>query len=513
MGCEAIYKRLFETAQDGILILDARTGQVIDANPSLEKLLDYSRAELLGKPVWDMGLLKDADEPQRAFREFMDKRHVCCDNLTLTTKGGLSINVELVGHVHEINQEEVIQCNIRAINQRKNADRMDQRNRRTERMGAIGEFAGGVAHDFNNLIGVIQGYCEILEDRESLPESARKMIFEIHNTGTSARNLAQRLLAFSSGQALQPVALDLNETVSRMEKILGRLLDEDVRLVSLPGSSLGRISADPSEIDQVLMNLVINARDAMRRGGEIVVSTANVEIDETHARQFPSAKPGRYVMLTVSDTGTGMDPETRSHIFEPFFSTKPPEQGTGLGLSTVFRIVEQCGGAIAVDSEPGAGTSFKICFPRCDEVTAAVPRQTAKAVCGGTETILLVDDSVPLRKLMRRFLVDSGFTVLDSGDPAEALRMAAEYPGPIPLMITDRVLPGFSGAVLAERVTAARPETKVIYASGYKDDLVVPSCVPGQDYAILLKPFTQADLLKMARELLDGSMQAARTAQ
>jgi CheY-like chemotaxis protein len=256
-------------------------------------------------------------------------------------------------------------------------------------------------------------------------------------------------------------------------------------------------------MDQVLMNLVINARDAMPKGGNIVIATANTEIDESNARQFPT-KPGRYVMLTVSDTGTGMDQKTQARIFEPFFSTKPLGQGTGLGLSTVNGIVEQCGGTIAVLSEPGAGSTFKILFPRLSEVPDARTRGEADPVCGGTETILLVDDSAPLRKLMRRFLADAGYAVLDTGDPAEALRKAAENQGPIPLIITDMVLPGFSGAALAERITAARPETKVIYASGYRNDLIVPSRVLDQDYAFLAKPFTQEELLGVVRRLLDS---------
>jgi CheY-like chemotaxis protein len=332
------------------------------------------------------------------------------------------------------------------------------------------------------------------------------MIAEIHNTGTSAKNLVEMLLAFSSGQELASVPLDLNETVSRMEKMLDLLVGERVQLVSLPGRSLGRINANPSQIDQVLMNLVINARDAMPKGGEIDIATMNTDIDESDSRQSSSTKPGRYVMLTVSDTGAGMDQKTQSRIFEPFFSTKPLGQGTGLGLSTVFGIVEQCGGTIAVYSEPGAGSAFKILFPRLNEAPGARKQEEADPVRGGTETILVVDDSLPLRKLMRRFLADSGYTVLDSGDPDEALREAAEYSGPIPLVITDMVLPGFSGSVLAEKVTAARPETKVLYASGFKRDLIVPSSVQGPDHAFLAKPFTQEELLRTVRRLLDSPL-------
>jgi nitrogen-specific signal transduction histidine kinase/ActR/RegA family two-component response regulator len=407
---------------------------------------------------------------------------------------------------HISSGEKLVNSETRYRISRVDGDRPEQRKRQTHNMEAVGQLAWGLAHDLNNLLGVIAGYCEVLEDQAALPEPTRKMIQEIHNAGESAKNLTQRLLAFSRGQVLQLVALDLNEVVNRTEKMLGLLIGKDVELISSLGDDLGSINADPSQLEQVLINLAINARDAMPKGGSIVIETRKVEIDKTNLRQYPSLRPGQYVTLTVSDTGTGIDPETQSRIFEPFFTTKPPGRGSGLGLFTVFGIVEQSGGAIAVHSEPGAGATFKIYFPRSDQAPAAKRQGKAEPVHGGTETILLVDDAASLRGLIRRFLEDGGYTVLDSGDPDEALRMATEYPGPMPLMITDVVLPGFSGSVLAERVTAVRPGTKVLYASGYNDDSIVPLRVPGQDYAFLEKPFTRDDLLRKVRQLLDSSM-------
>ena len=383
----------------------------------------------------------------------------------------------------------------------------EQRLRQTHKMEALGQLAGGLAHDFNNLLGVILGYCEILEEQADLPGPTRTMILEIHNAGASARNLTQRLLAFSRRQLLEPVALDLNETVRRMQIMLTRLIGDDVALTSALSADLGTIHADPSQVEQVLMNLVINARDAMPKGGKISIATANVEIDEVHARQSPFTGPGQYVRLTVSDTGIGMDAETQSHIFEPFFSTKAPGRGTGLGLSTVFGIVNQSGGAIAVYSELNHGTTFKIYFHRHDEPAVIVLPGAEKTVRGGMETILLVDDAPALRRLTRRLLQDCGYTVLESGDPAEALRIAAEFPGALPLMITDVVMPGFSGSVLAEKLSTSRPETRVLYASGYSDEAVIPSRMPGQHYAFLEKPFTREDLLRKVRDLLDASPQ------
>jgi two-component system cell cycle sensor histidine kinase/response regulator CckA len=506
---EARYRRLFETAQDGILILDAKTGTITDANPFLVELLGYSHAEFLRMELWDLGLFKDVEESKNTFRELQAKQYIRYEDMPLKTRGGRSINVEFVSNVYGVNSKKVIQCNIRDITQRKDAEQQKERLRQGQKMEAVGQLAGGLAHDFNNLLGVILGYCEILEVQPHLAGPSREMIVEIHTAGTSAKNLTQRLLAFSRRQVLQPIFLDLNETVSRMDTMLGRLIGDDIELKSNLQDGLGTIKADPSQLEQVLMNLVINARDAMPKGGKIALVTSDVEIDETYARQHSSINPVRYVSLTVTDTGSGMDVETQSHIFEPFFSTKAPGRGTGLGLSTVFGIVKQSEGTIAVYSEIGKGTTFKILFPRCDQApTVALPPKT-KALRGGTETILLVDDASPLRKLTRLLLEQCGYAIIDSGDPSEALRIARDHKGPIPLMITDVVMPGFSGSVLAERLAAIRPETKVLYTSGYADDETLQLNVPGRDYAFLEKPFSRDALVSKVRELLDSTARQA----
>jgi PAS domain S-box-containing protein len=486
------------------LILDAKTGLITDVNPFLVKLLDYSRGEFLGKALWDIGLFEDIEASKAAFRELQAKRYVRYEDLPLKTRGGRSINVEFVSNVYRVNGKKVIQCNIRDITKRKSAEQSEEQLRQTQKMEAVGQLAGGVAHDFNNLLGVILGYCEILEERLDLAEPTRRMIVEIHNSGKCAKDLTRHLLAFSRRQVLQPVFLDLNAIVNRIDTMLSRLIGDDVELVGVLGRDLGTIKADPSQIEQVLMNLAVNARDAMPQGGRITIETANVEIDETYARQHLSTKPGPYVMLTVNDTGIGMDKETQSHIFEPFFSTKGAGKGTGLGLSTVFGIVKQSAGTICVYSEPGHGTTFKIYFPRCEETPVAIQPEKALPLRGGSETILLVEDAAPLRGLTRRLLEDCGYTVLDSGDPAEAIRIAGQHKGPLPLMITDVVMPGFSGPVLAERLAAARPETRVLYTSGYADDAVVQHGVFGPDCAFLEKPFTRDALVRKVRELLDS---------
>jgi two-component system cell cycle sensor histidine kinase/response regulator CckA len=500
---EVKYRRLFEAAQDGILILDATNGLITDVNPFLVHLLGYPHEELVGKTLWAIGLFKDIEAAKAAFQELQANSYVRYEDLPLKSKSGRSVNVEVVSNAYKEDGKTVIQCNIRDITQRKHAERSGQRLRQAHKMEAVGQLAGGLAHDFNNLLGVILGYCEIVGERPDLAEPTRRMIAEIHNAGTTGKNLTQRLLAFSRRQALQPVFLDLNEAVNRTAVMLNRLIGDNVELVSVLSGSLGTIKADPSQIDQVLMNLAINARDAMPKGGTISIQTSNVDIDGNYAALHPPASPGRYVMLTVSDTGIGMDPDTQSHIFEPFFSTKAPGSGTGLGLSTVFGIVKQSGGTIGVYSELGHGTSFKIHFPRCDAAPAVLRPAVATPLRGGSETILLVDDCEPLRQLTRMFLETFGYKVLECGDSGEALRMAEEHSGALPLMITDVVMPGFSGPELAEKLASARPETRVLYTSGYTAEEFARDVAPGADRAFLTKPFSRDDLVRKVRELLD----------
>jgi two-component system, cell cycle sensor histidine kinase and response regulator CckA len=295
----------------------------------------------------------------------------------------------------------------------------------------------------------------------------------------------------------------LNATLNSLQTLLNRMIGDGVELVSVLGSDLGTIRVDPIQLEQVLMNLAVNASDAMPQGGRITIETANAKVDETYVRQNPATALGPCVMLTVSDTGIGMNEETQSHIFEPFFSTKEVGKGTGLGLSTVYGIVKQSAGSISVSSEPGHGSTFKIYFPQCAEMPTISHPAKAAPLRGGSDTILLVDDADALRVLTRRLLEDCGYTVLDSGEPAQAIRIAEQYKGPLPLMITDVMMPGFSGLVLAERLAVIRPETKVLYTSGCSDCAVFEHALLGSDYAFLEKPFTRDDLVRKVRELLD----------
>jgi two-component system, cell cycle sensor histidine kinase and response regulator CckA len=499
---EIRYRRLFESAQDGILILDAETGLITDVNPFLLELLNYSRAEFLGKELWQIGLFSDIQASKSAFLELLSKKYVRYEDLPLRTKAGRPINVEFVSNVYTEDCKRVVQCNIRDITKRRRAEQSEVQLRQAQKMEALGQLAGGMAHDFNNLLGVILGYCELLESQPDMAEAARKrMITEIYEAGSCAKGLTRHLLAFSRRQVLQPVFLDLNAVVKSVGTMLNRMIGEDIELVSVSGSDLGTIRADPNHIEQVLMNLAVNARDAMPQGGKITITTKNVEIDAAYVQQHPSAVPGSYVMLTVGDTGIGMDKETQSHIFEPFFSTKKGN-GTGLGLSTVFGIVKQSAGYISAHSEQGFGTTFNILFPFFPGVPSVIQPKTITPILGGTETILLVDDSAPLRELTRRLLEDSGYTVLHASEAMEAIRIAGQYKGPLPLLITDVIMPGLTGPALAERLTAGRPETRVLFTSGYADhkDLQHPLL----DCAFLEKPFTRDDLIRIVRELLDS---------
>jgi PAS domain S-box-containing protein len=500
---EAGYRRLFETAQDGILILNAKTGVIVDVNPFLMKLLDYPQGYFLGKALWEIGLFSDIEASRKAFQELKDKRHLRYDELPLKSKDGRAINVEFVCNAYGLKSKQVIQCNIRDITARKQIEQSGHRLLQAQKMEAMGQLAVGVAHDFNSLLQVILGYSEILQQHVDLSEPICEVVAKIQDAAITAKSLTHRLLAFSRQQALEPVLMDLNEAVVRIQTLLGGLIGADIELESLLGHDLGTIEADPHQVEQVLMNLAINARDAMPKGGKIVFETANVEIEDKYASHV-HMRSGRYVMLTVRDNGTGMDSETQAHAFEPFFTTKAADKGTGLGLSTVSSIVKQSRGTISVYSERDHGTTFRVHFPRRDEAPMALRQERPDSLCGGAETILLVDDAPSSRKLLRILLENRGYTVLDSGDPAEALRMARDHKGPLPLMITDVNMPGFNGHVLAERLALDRPETRVLYTSGDRDDADARHEALGLDYSFLEKPFSSNDLVVKVREILDS---------
>ena len=377
--------------------------------------------------------------------------------------------------------------------------------RQSQKMQAVGELAGGIAHDFNNLLMVVKGHAEILIDRLGNSSPLRHSIEQMQKATERAAALTRQLLAFSRKQVLQPRVLELNEVVAGMIQMFSRVIGENIELAFLPGAKLWRVKADPSQMEQVLLNLVVNARDAMPEGGRLTIETSNVEFDRTYAGQHANMDPGPYAMLIVSDTGCGMDAATQARIFEPFFTTKGQGKGTGLGLATVYGVVKQSGGFIWVYSEVGHGTTFKIYLPRAAaEVEKPSPEKAAAGPPPGSETILFVEDEESVRELVRDFLVTTGYQVLEATDGVNALEIAAAHRGAIDLVVTDVVMPRLSGREVATRLSAERPDLKVLYISGYTDDSVFRHGVLEGGVAFLQKPFNLKALAQKIREVLDS---------
>ncbi len=382
--------------------------------------------------------------------------------------------------------------------------RLEEQLRNAQQMEAIGRLAGGVAHDFNNILSIIMGHGELLLAAPGLGDRARNGVDQIRRAADRAASLTQQLLAFSRKQVLQPKVLDLNACVSDVQKMLSRVIGEDIELVASLHPSLAWVKADPGQVEQVLMNLAVNARDAMPHGGRLAMETANLNLTPELARQLDLA-PGHYVALAVSDTGHGMDSATLAHIFEPFFTTKAIGKGTGLGLATLYGIVKQSGGGIFVESAVQQGTCFRIYLPAAEHETPKPPASSEQRVAGGSETILLAEDEPGLRELTRIFLESYGYKVLEAAGAHQAIQSAEIFSGPIHLLLTDVIMPGISGPQLADKILASRPHTKVVYMTGYTDDMVVQHRVLEPGVELLQKPFTKLDLAQKVRSTLDGS--------
>ncbi len=381
-----------------------------------------------------------------------------------------------------------------------------------QKMEAVGRLAGGVAHDFNNILSIIIGRTALLRDQCGADHGLERHMHVIDKTAQRAASLTRQLLAFSRKQVLQPTVLDFNALVGNLGTMLCRLIGEDITLRTALGPSLAPVKADPGQLEQVLMNLVVNARDAMPRGGRVTLETANVVLDATYAATHAEVRPGRYVLLAVSDTGTGMDSVTLAHVFEPFFTTKGPGKGTGLGLAMVYGIVKQSGGHIAVYSEVGHGATFKIYLPAVDQPVETGEDQTPTSPPTGSETVLLVEDEKELCDLVGEVLEASGYRVLAAHDCADAVRICDEHAGTIDLLLTDVIMPQMSGRELADRLRPRRPAMKVLYVSGYTDSAIVQHGVLEPGIAFLQKPFAPADVAQKVREVLDGSPQVTAVA-
>ncbi len=622
---EQKYRRLFEAAKDGILILDAAGGRVVDANPFMSLLTGYPREAFIGKHLWEIGAFADTSASKDSFAELQARDFVRYEDLPLKTADGHTVDVEFVSNVYLVHETKVIQCNIRDITVRKRAEReaglreraieavsqgiiitnalapdqpivyvspgftvltgygvdeatgrncrflqgvgtdpaavatlgeavrqarpgavellnyrkdgtafwnnvaispvkdsdgtvtnfvgvqtdvtarrqLESQYQQAQKMEAVGRLAGGVAHDFNNLLTVILGYAELLSKDFGPNDPIRADVEQIMAAAVRAADLTRQLLAFSRKQVLETRVLNLNVVLAGLDPMLRRLLGADVEFTNLPEPELGNLVGDPGQIEQIVMNLVVNARDAMPQGGHLTIETANVDLDLEYARLHHDVHQGAYVMMAVSDTGAGIDRDTLPRIFEPFFTTKELGQGTGLGLATVFGIVKQSGGHIFVYSEPALGTTFKVYFPRVGaqvDQPAGVLSAPASAGVGGT--ILVVEDEEQLRILTTTVLRRAGYVVLSAANGGEALLICEQHGGNIDLLVTDVVLPRMSGRQLAERLALLRPAMAVLYMSGYTDDAVLQHGILESHVAFVQKPFTPNTIARKVAEVL-----------
>jgi PAS domain S-box-containing protein len=629
---EVRYRRLFESAKDGILILDATTGQILDANPYLLHLLGRSLAELRASRPWELSPFKDIAASEAAFRDLQARKYLRYDNLPLEDSAGRLHQVEFVSNVYREGNAQVIQCNIRDITDRFAAEHerrtltrrlellldstgegiygvdvqgrctfinkagatmlgwtsddllgrimhdsihharpdgspyaasdctlnralqageecrvadevlwrrdgtsfpveavshpmtdegvtvgsmvtfvdvternsLEEQFRQSQKMEAVGQLAGGVAHDFNNLLTVISGYSQILMSDMALNDVHRELLGEIQKAGERAASLTRQLLAFSRRQVLAPEVVDLNAVVRDSRKMFERLLGEDLEVVVALDADAPCARADRGQLEQVLMNLAVNARDAMPQGGTLTIETAAVRLDEAYCRNHGEASPGHYAMLSIRDTGLGMDGVTRGRIFEPFFTTKATGKGTGLGLAMAYGFMKQSGGHVEVDSEEGRGSEFRLYLPLTAE---ARPSGASKTLLGtlphGDETILLAEDEESVRALTLRILRSCGYHVIDAGNGVDAIRMSRKHDGPIHLLLSDMVMPVMGGRKLAGELSALRPGIRVLFLSGYAYDDVDREGGNGLAEGFLQKPFTPSALAVKVREALD----------
>jgi PAS domain S-box-containing protein len=503
---ELNFRSLVTNAPYGICRCDA-TGKILDANPAFLEMLGYASVEeLIGRHIYD--LYGDAEQwfdladslrssaPFKGLTAEWKKKDASTTGVRVS---GRSVsNGREGGVVFELFAEDVTERRV-----------LEQQLRQSQKMEAVGRLAGGIAHDFNNLLMVISGYSEFLLEHLATAPELRAPAQEIASAAERASSLTRQLLAFSRKQMLAPKIVNLNSVVTENLKMLTRMIGEDIDLVMVPTAALWPVRADSGQIEQVIMNLAVNARDAMPSGGKLTIETSNVSLDDDYVRVHAPLRAGDYVMVAISDTGAGMDAETQQHIFEPFFTTKGPK-GTGLGLSTVYGIVKQSGGYIWVYSEIGKGTTFKIYLPRVaatgePAVAQAASQAETRVVEPGTETILLVEDEMNLRYLARQFLEKQGYRVVEAADGAVAMQIAVAHEGIIHLLLTDVIMPGMNGRELAQRISEIRPNVRVLYMSGYTENVVGHNGTLDAGVRLLQKPFNLRDLKSKVREVLDAS--------
>jgi two-component system cell cycle sensor histidine kinase/response regulator CckA len=500
---ESVFRLLFSHNPLPTWVVDDETMQFIQVNDAAVRQYGFAPEEFSGMTMLDVR----PEEKSTTLDVHPEKSGTAVPYQGICKhrkKDGKVFEVELISHQFEYAGRRVRLVVAQDISER---HLLEQQLRQAQKMEAVGRLAGGVAHDFNNLLMVIKGHTELLMNGLPPADAMSRKISQIDRAADRATALTKQLLAFSRMQVLQPRVMSLNGVVEDMGKLLQRLIGEDVELSIRMAQDLGKIRADASQMEQIIMNLAVNARDAMPTGGRLLIETSNAELDRTYNTTHPIVKAGRYVLLAVSDTGTGMDAETQAHIFEPFFTTKEPGKGTGLGLATVYGVVKQSGGFVWVYSEVGKGTSFKIYVPRVDqpEDKGSVPQPFAEAP-RGTETILLAEDEQDVREVAREFLESGGYTVIEAHNGAEALRLAIEHKTAINLLVTDMVMPGMTGKELARRLQHQHPGIGVVYMSGYSEQTAAETTQAEANMLLLTKPFSRGSILRAVREALNASL-------
>lgn len=479
-------------------------GRYIDANDAFLRLLNYDSKDLVGHTVAELGIWVDPEARNNLMRLIESQGRADRLKAQFRSRSGEVKQVHLSAQLIDLDGQPN-PCLLAVMEDVTAAERLERQFRQAQRMEAVGRLAGGIAHDFNNILGVILGYGDLLGDRFQTDPLAEHQIEEIKKAASRAASLTRQLLAFSRQQVLRPRVINVNAVVQDVTSMLHRMIGEDVQLTVHTREGVGNVSADPTQIEQILMNLAVNGRDAMPEGGKLTIETSNAELDETYVGQHPGARTGSYVMISVSDSGWGIDPKVMPHIFEPFFTTKAVGQGTGLGLSTVYGAVKQSGGYIWVYSEPGRGTTFKIYLPRVDAPAQEEPSvEKVAPALAGTETILVVEDDEVLRQMTGDILKRSGYSIIEAPDPATAVRVAKSDLQRLDLLLTDWVMPQMSGWDLAQELTRLKADLRVLYMSGYSNDLTFRSGNASiSELSFLEKPFTRNSLLQAVRRLLD----------
>lgn len=501
-------RMLFEMSPEPAWLVERDTLRFLDINREAIARYGYSREEFLGMRLSDLHAPEEAERLRETIRKERREPETC--EARQIRKNGSTIDVELLMRHLRYGGKPAVLIVPRDCGRKR---QMEDQLRQAQRMEAVGMLAGGIAHDFNNLLTIINGYTQLLLIAVPESDASRSALDQIMKAGERAAELTRQLLTFSRRQAVRPRALDLNGAVTSMATMLRRLIGEHIELRIVAGSDLGSVHADPSQIEQVIMNLAVNARDAMsERGGTLVIETGNAELDDQYAGKHLAVKPGSYVMLAVTDTGHGMDAETRGRLFEPFFTTKGQGRGTGLGLSTVYGIIKQSGGSVEVYSEPEMGTTVKVYLPRADQpAIAGEPQATPQAASRGSETILVAEDEEAVRKLVCATLERAGYRVMVAASGEEAVKQAAAHPERIDLLITDMVMPHMGGRELAPILQAARPGLRVLYISGYTDGAMSEAFALQHDGQFLQKPFTPSMLAAKVRQILDASEEKSQT--